>query len=216
MLSEIEQKVLSLLEDCGDSAGHQQETEALSLKLKEVKCNLEKVQTMLQGKYSEEQVKHVNATRSKSKSVAQDPHLRGVQYTNDFTVHAVLCSQDLKVKPAEQKSLIDFIESCVEKMQLQFEEIFAILTTFSAYSNEESDPRSKLADPTLAPKDQTGNKWQYLQQELSSKMKSPLCQLVEPQVRFSSVKYSSCRPLVIGKTALVNHPAPLYSLFFIR
>lgn len=42
--------------------------------------------------------------------------------TIDFTVHSVLCSQDLKVKAAEQKSLIDFIESCVEKMQLQFED----------------------------------------------------------------------------------------------
>uniref|UniRef100_A0A8B9BTJ4 Spectrin repeat containing nuclear envelope protein 2 n=1 Tax=Anser brachyrhynchus TaxID=132585 RepID=A0A8B9BTJ4_9AVES len=68
MLSEIEQKVLSLLEDCGNSAGHQQETEALSLKLKEVKCNLEKVQMMLQDKYNEEQVKHMNAMQSKNKS----------------------------------------------------------------------------------------------------------------------------------------------------
>lgn len=53
MLSEIEQN----LEDCRDTTGLQQETEALSLKLKEVKCNLEKVQVMLQDKYSEEQVK---------------------------------------------------------------------------------------------------------------------------------------------------------------
>lgn len=68
MLSEIEQKVLSLLEDCGDSADYQQETEALSLKLKEVKCNLEKVQMMLQDKYSEEQVKHMNAMQSESES----------------------------------------------------------------------------------------------------------------------------------------------------
>uniref|UniRef100_A0A8C5NQZ7 Spectrin repeat containing nuclear envelope protein 2 n=1 Tax=Junco hyemalis TaxID=40217 RepID=A0A8C5NQZ7_JUNHY len=59
-LSEIEQKVLSLLEDCGDSADYQQKTEALSLKLKEVKRNLENVQMMLQDKHSEEQVKHVN------------------------------------------------------------------------------------------------------------------------------------------------------------
>lgn len=65
-LSEIEQKVLSLLEDCGDTVDHHQETEALSVKLKEVKCNLEKVQMMLQGKCIEEQVKHLNATKSKS------------------------------------------------------------------------------------------------------------------------------------------------------
>uniref|UniRef100_A0A8B9BV85 Spectrin repeat containing nuclear envelope protein 2 n=1 Tax=Anser brachyrhynchus TaxID=132585 RepID=A0A8B9BV85_9AVES len=151
MLSEIEQKVLSLLEDCGNSAGHQQETEALSLKLKEVKCNLEKVQMMLQDKYNEEQSNTV--------------------HTIDFTVHSVLCSQDLKVKAAEQKNLIDFIESCVEKMQLQFEDSMT----------QKLEP-SKRADPTLSPKDQTGNKWQYLQQELSSKMKSPLYQLVEPQI----------------------------------
>lgn len=65
-LSEIEQKVLSLLEDCGDSADYQQKTEALSLKLKEVKHNLENVQMMLQDKHSEEQVKHVNVGQGKS------------------------------------------------------------------------------------------------------------------------------------------------------
>uniref|UniRef100_A0A663F3C4 Spectrin repeat containing nuclear envelope protein 2 n=1 Tax=Aquila chrysaetos chrysaetos TaxID=223781 RepID=A0A663F3C4_AQUCH len=60
-LLEIEQKVLYLLEDCGDSADYLQETEALSLRLKEVKCNLEEVQMMLQDKHNEEQVKHMNA-----------------------------------------------------------------------------------------------------------------------------------------------------------
>lgn len=70
MLSEIEQKVLSLLEDGGKSAGHQQEAEDLSLKLKEMKCNLEKVQMMLQDKYSEEQVKHMNSVLRKSESSA--------------------------------------------------------------------------------------------------------------------------------------------------
>lgn len=65
-LSEIEQKVLSLLEDCGDTVDHHQETEALSMKLKEVKCNLEKVQMMLQGKCNDEQVKHMNDMQSKS------------------------------------------------------------------------------------------------------------------------------------------------------
>ncbi|NWX82754.1 SYNE2 protein, partial [Nothoprocta pentlandii] len=171
MLSEIEQKVLSLLEDCGDSAGHQQETEALSLKLKEVKCNLEKVQTMLQDKHSDEQVKHVKAVQSQSLAV--------LSLKTEFTVHTVLCSQDLNVKPTEQKSLIDFIESCVEKMQLQFDES---VPKKLIPSSEESDPKAELAGPTSSSKDQTDNKWQYLQQELSSKMKSPLCQLVEPQI----------------------------------
>uniref|UniRef100_A0A8C8E8W0 Spectrin repeat containing nuclear envelope protein 2 n=1 Tax=Otus sunia TaxID=257818 RepID=A0A8C8E8W0_9STRI len=68
-LSEIEQKVLSLLEDCGDSADCQHEVEALSWKLKEVKCNLETVQVMLQDKYDEEQVKHMNAMQSKTERV---------------------------------------------------------------------------------------------------------------------------------------------------
>uniref|UniRef100_A0A8B9BUY5 Spectrin repeat containing nuclear envelope protein 2 n=1 Tax=Anser brachyrhynchus TaxID=132585 RepID=A0A8B9BUY5_9AVES len=136
MLSEIEQKVLSLLEDCGNSAGHQQETEALSLKLKEVKCNLEKVQMMLQDKYNEEQVKHMNAMQSKNKS------------------HGVLmCCSNRRVGAHHMKQ-----------------------------RREKSQSEIKRADPTLSPKDQTGNKWQYLQQELSSKMKSPLYQLVEPQI----------------------------------
>lgn len=53
---------------------------------------------------------------------AQSSFQGNTVHTIDFTVHSVLCSQDLKVKAAEQKSLIDFIESCVEKMQLQFED----------------------------------------------------------------------------------------------
>uniref|UniRef100_A0A8D0G160 Uncharacterized protein n=1 Tax=Strix occidentalis caurina TaxID=311401 RepID=A0A8D0G160_STROC len=159
-----------------DSADCQHEVEALSWKLKEVKCNLEIVQMMLQDKYDEEQVKHMNAMQSKTERF-------NTVHVTDFTVHAILCAQDLKVKAAEQKSLIDFIESCVEKMQPQFEDN---VTQKLESSNGESDPKSKQADPTLAPKDQMGNKWQYLQQELSSKMNSPLCQLVEPQVCLSS------------------------------
>ncbi|XP_005047765.1 PREDICTED: nesprin-2 [Ficedula albicollis] len=180
-LSEIEQKVLSLLEDCGDSADYQQKTEALSLKLKEVKRNLENVQMMLQDKYSEEQVPsreridpepleilHSDGFSTSQLPLAQQPWHNGLQQP-----------QDLKLKAAEQKSLIDFIESCVEKMQPQLEDS---VTPKSESSNGESDSKSKQADATLAPKDQMGNKWQYLQQELSSKMKSPLCQLVEPQI----------------------------------
>ncbi|XP_010138785.1 PREDICTED: nesprin-2-like, partial [Buceros rhinoceros silvestris] len=182
-LSEIEQKVLSLLEDCGDTVDHHQETEALSMKLKEVKCNLEKVQMMLQGKCNEEQIQdrekidpepleilHSNGSSTPPLALAEQPLI----WHNGFQR-----PQDLKVKAAEQKSLIDFIESCVEKMQRQFEDS---MTQKLESSNGEPDPKSKQADPTLAPKDQTSNKWQYLQQELSSKMKSPLCQLVEPQI----------------------------------
>uniref|UniRef100_A0A8C3K9B5 Spectrin repeat containing nuclear envelope protein 2 n=1 Tax=Calidris pygmaea TaxID=425635 RepID=A0A8C3K9B5_9CHAR len=146
VLSEIEQNVLSLWKDCGGSTQYQQETEALSLKLKEVKCNLEKVQAMLQDRYSEEQ-----------KLI-----LYKKLYKSNFAYSA---------------------------------SVFAIVM-FSPYSNGESDPKSKQADLALTPKDQTGNKWQYLQEELSSKMKSPLCQLVEPQVRLYSVKHFFCRQLV--------------------
>uniref|UniRef100_A0A8C6IUA3 Uncharacterized protein n=1 Tax=Melopsittacus undulatus TaxID=13146 RepID=A0A8C6IUA3_MELUD len=166
--TDIELKILNLMEDSGASADYEQEVEALSLKLKEVKCSLEEFQMMLQEKCSEEQVKHMNAIQSK---------IQSDEYSAcNFTVHTIFCSQDPEIKAAAQKSLFDFIELCVEKMQPQVEDMF------SQCSNGESDPESKLADSALAPKDQTGNKWQYLQQELSSKMKSPLCQLVEPQV----------------------------------
>ncbi|XP_065491707.1 nesprin-2 isoform X2 [Caloenas nicobarica] len=183
MLSEIEQKVVFLLEDCGHSADYQQQTEALSLKLNEVKCNLEKVQSMLQDTYNEEQIHsreridpepfdilHSDGSSTSPPALAEQPHM----WHNGFQ-HP----QDMKAKTAEQKSLIDFIESCVEKMQPQFEDS---MTQKLESSDGESDPKSKQANPTLAPKDRTGNKWQFLQQELSSKMKSPLCQLVEPQI----------------------------------
>ncbi|XP_071413447.1 nesprin-2 isoform X2 [Pithys albifrons albifrons] len=182
-LSEIEQKVLSLLEDCGDSADYQQKTEALSMKLKEVKRNLENVQMMLQDKYSEEQGDNRERTDPEPLEIL---HSDGVSVPQPALAKQPLSwhnglqhPQDLKLKAAEQKSLIDFIESCVEKMQPQLEDS---MTQRSESSSGESDSKSKQADPTLAPKDQMGNKWQYLQQELSSKMKSPLCQLVEPQI----------------------------------
>ncbi|XP_074852445.1 nesprin-2 isoform X5 [Carettochelys insculpta] len=144
LLSEIEQKVVSLLTDCrdrqqGDSAVPQQEVEDLSLKLKDVKCNLEKVQLMLQDKYSEE--------------------------------------QDLLLKPAEQNNLDDFIKCYELKMQPSFADTS---TPKLDSSSDTSIPRRELDSPFL--RDQTGDKWQYLQQELFSMMKSPLCQLADPQI----------------------------------
>uniref|UniRef100_A0A8C2T2D1 Spectrin repeat containing nuclear envelope protein 2 n=1 Tax=Coturnix japonica TaxID=93934 RepID=A0A8C2T2D1_COTJA len=162
MLSQIEQKVHSLLEDGGKSVGHQQEAEDLSSKLKEVKCNLEKVQMMLQDKYNEEQVKHMNSVLRKSES-------------------SVVAEEQLELTTYNKEG-----RRVNQKCQTCY--LFALFAL-----NGESDPKSKQADPTLAPKDQTGNKWQYLQQELSSKMKSPLCQLVEPQVCLNSVKHCLCR-----------------------
>lgn len=54
------------MEDSGAHADYEQEVEALSLKLKEVKCSLEEFQMMLQEKCNEEQVEHMNAMQSKS------------------------------------------------------------------------------------------------------------------------------------------------------
>ncbi|XP_009979284.1 PREDICTED: nesprin-2-like, partial [Tauraco erythrolophus] len=81
---------------------------------------------------------------------------------------------DPNVKAAEQKN----IEACMEKMKPQFEDS---VTQKLESSNGESDPKSKQAHPTLAPMDRMDNKWQYLQQELLSKIKSPLFKIVEPQ-----------------------------------
>ncbi|KAF4017561.1 hypothetical protein G4228_009109, partial [Cervus hanglu yarkandensis] len=80
MLTEIEQKVASLLESCrdqglGDSGDTQQEAEALSLKLKTVKCNLEKVQMMLQEKYSEDQHSTTLKKSSEHQKVLQPDNL---------------------------------------------------------------------------------------------------------------------------------------------
>lgn len=69
VIADIELKILNLMEDSGASADYEQEVEALSLKLKEVKYSLEEFQMMLQEKCNEEQVKHMNAMQSKSERV---------------------------------------------------------------------------------------------------------------------------------------------------
>ncbi|KAM6273721.1 nesprin-2-like [Porphyrio hochstetteri] len=182
MISEIEEKVHYLLENCEDSEEYQEQIDALSSKLEEVKLNLEDVQMMLEDRSLEEEVDN---------NVCIDQEPLEILHSNGFSTpqlaldeqplsqHDFQHPQDQNVTAAEQKYLIDFIESCVEKMQLQFEDS---VTQKLEPSNGESDPKSKQADPTLVTKDQTGNKWQYLQQELSSKMKSTFCQLVEPQI----------------------------------
>uniref|UniRef100_A0A8C3IBR6 Spectrin repeat containing nuclear envelope protein 2 n=1 Tax=Chrysemys picta bellii TaxID=8478 RepID=A0A8C3IBR6_CHRPI len=178
MLSEIEQKVASLLEDCRDRqqedrAGPQKEAEALSLKLKDVKCNLEKVQVMLQDKYSEEQQPRPSFEKK-------------MVYTLYFIIHVVPYFQGLPLKPTEQNNLVDFIKFYVEKMQPCFDDS---PTQKLDSSSDLSIPRSEFAGPFL--KDQTGDKWQYLQQELASTMKSPLCQLADPQVCLCSFQYKT-------------------------
>uniref|UniRef100_A0A452IE10 Uncharacterized protein n=1 Tax=Gopherus agassizii TaxID=38772 RepID=A0A452IE10_9SAUR len=192
MLSEIEQKVASLLEDCRDRqpedhAGPEKEAEALSLKLKDVKCNLEKVQVMLQDKYNEEQVKSLNTMQSPVRETFEQPRPsfeKNMVYTLYFIIHVVPYFQDLPLKPTEQNNLVDFIEFYVEKMQPWFDDS---TTQKLESSSDVSIPRSEFAGPFL--KDQTGDKWQYLQQELSSMMKSPLCQLADPQVCLCSFQF---------------------------
>uniref|UniRef100_A0AC11D7W0 Uncharacterized protein n=1 Tax=Ovis aries TaxID=9940 RepID=A0AC11D7W0_SHEEP len=149
MLTEIEHKVASLLENCkdqglGDSGATQQEAEALSLKLKTVKCNLEKVQMMLQEKYSEDQV--------------------------------------LELKPMEQKDLIKFIEFNANKTWPQYCQHDKDTTQTSSASSKTSSPKNDAPDLIWSTQGQSGDKWQYLHHELSSKIRLPLSQLVQPQV----------------------------------
>lgn len=49
-------------------------------------------------------------------------------------------------------------------------------------SNQATSPENDVPDSILSPQGQNGDKWQYLHHELSSKIKLPLPQLVEPQV----------------------------------
>ncbi|KAI4540669.1 hypothetical protein MG293_009710 [Ovis ammon polii] len=130
MLTEIEHKVASLLENCkdqglGDSGATQQEAEALSLKLKTVKCNLEKVQMMLQEKYSEDQRSTTLKKSSERQKVLQPDNLSEFESVvterpqfsrqKDFQQQQVL-----ELKPMEQKDLIKFIEFNANKTWPQY------------------------------------------------------------------------------------------------
>uniref|UniRef100_A0A8C0K488 Spectrin repeat containing nuclear envelope protein 2 n=1 Tax=Canis lupus dingo TaxID=286419 RepID=A0A8C0K488_CANLU len=126
MLTDIEHKVASLLESCkdlgpGDSGATQQEAEALSLKLKTVKCNLEKVQIMLQEKYSEDQhsttlkkpSEHPNDLQADNLSEFESIVIERPQFgkQKDFQQQQVL-----ELKPMEQKDFIKFIDFNAKKM----------------------------------------------------------------------------------------------------
>uniref|UniRef100_A0A8C9AHQ9 Spectrin repeat containing nuclear envelope protein 2 n=1 Tax=Prolemur simus TaxID=1328070 RepID=A0A8C9AHQ9_PROSS len=130
MLTEIEHKVASLLENCkdqglGDSGATQHEAEALSLKLKTVKCNLEKVQMMLQEKYSEDQHPTIPKKPSEHQKVLQPVNLSELESIvterpqfsrqKDFQQQQVL-----ELKPMEQKDLIKFIEFNAKKRWPQY------------------------------------------------------------------------------------------------
>ncbi|XP_069343498.1 nesprin-2 isoform X2 [Eulemur rufifrons] len=192
MLTEIEHKVASLLENCkdqglGDSGATQHEAEALSLKLKTVKCNLEKVQMMLQEKYSEDQHPTIPKKPSEHQKVLQPVNLSELESIvterpqfsrqKDFQQQQVL-----ELKPMEQKDLIKFIEFNAKKRWPQYCQHDKDTTQESSVSNQASSPENDVPDSVLSPQGQTGDKWQYLHHELSSKIRLPLPQLVEPQV----------------------------------
>ncbi|KAF7251870.1 Nesprin-2 [Varanus komodoensis] len=261
MLSEIEQKVVCLLEDCkdrpaSDGPGLQQEAESLSAKLKDVRCNLEKVQGMLQDKHSEGQL---ISEEKLSEKAPPAPHfdlsnvfppitsdrllpsrLNGLQQQQLSSVF-VPGLQDLLLKLSEQSNLIDFIEVYVEKTQpppgerpllgsqarymgatlpqsvvvevglatseLQPAEKEARLlrggpaptsahfggwswdaqfsyngqTRFTGVGFHEM-PSSGNASLVESLKDQTGDKWQYLREELLLKTSPPHGHLAEPQI----------------------------------
>nr|XP_056707200.1 nesprin-2 [Euleptes europaea] len=199
MLLEIEQKVGYLLEDCkdrpgSDRLGFQQEAESLSLKLKDVKSNLEKVHGMLQDKYTEEQLVPVeNTSEEPSKPFHCDFSSSFPQTVSDRPLlnrpNGLQQQQELLLKLSEQKKLIDFIEVYVEMMQPQPVDC-PILETSPGATILGNGP------PGLVPKDPMGDKWQYLEEELLFQMKPPHCQFAEPQV---SVEYLSCYSSTLDK-----------------
>lgn len=192
MLTEIEQKVASLLENCkdqvlGDSGATQQEAEALSLKLKTVKCNLEKVQLMLQDKYSEDQHSAILKKPSKHQKVLQTDNLSEfesvVMERPQFSRQKDFQQQQiLELKPMEQKELIKFIEFNAKKTWPKYCQRDKDTTQKSSVSDEASSPEKDASDSALSAQSQSGDKWQYLDHELSSKIRLPLPELVEPQV----------------------------------
>ncbi|KAM9201680.1 nesprin-2 isoform 3-T3 [Dugong dugon] len=192
MLTEIEHKVASLLDSCkdqglGDSGDIQQEAEALSLKLKTVKCNLEKFQMMLQEKYSEDQHSNVVKKPSEHKKVFQPDNLSAfvsiVTERPQFSRQKDFQQQQaLELKPVEQKDLIKFIELNVTKMWPQYSQEDKETTQESSLSDKASIPKNDAPDAVFSAQGQSGDKWQYLQHELSSKIWLPSSQLAAPQV----------------------------------
>ncbi|XP_025025751.1 nesprin-2, partial [Python bivittatus] len=205
MLSEIEQKVMWLLEDCkgtstSNSSGLERETENLSLKLKDVKCKLEKVQGMLQDKYTEEQMSTDEKT---SVNFPQPLHFDSSSSFPSVTSDRPLFSrpnglqhqQELLLKLSEQNNLIDFLEVYMEKIQ-PHPRHSTVLEPQTSHETVSSGNETL----GLTPKDQTGDKWQYLQEELLFKKNAPHCQFDEPQI---STKINI---LPLGATSSVRTP----------
>uniref|UniRef100_A0ABM5FBV7 Nesprin-2 isoform X3 n=1 Tax=Pogona vitticeps TaxID=103695 RepID=A0ABM5FBV7_9SAUR len=186
MLSEIEQKVARLLEDCkgrpaSNRPGFQQEAENLSQKLKDVKGNLERVQAMLQDKHVEEQL------------IPEEKIFEKLPQPLYFDLSSILPrltsgrpllnrpnslqhQQELLFKLSEQSNLVDFIEIYMEEMASQDGDS----AVSELQASETPVPGKEPVGLTL--KDQTGDKWQYLQEELMIKKNPPHFQLAKPQI----------------------------------
>ncbi|XP_031211612.1 nesprin-2 isoform X2 [Mastomys coucha] len=192
MLTEIEYKVASLLETCkdqglGDCGTTQHEAEALSWKLKTVKCNLEKVQVMLQEKYSEDQ--HPSTLKKPSEPHAADQPASLCELESIITERPQFSRQKdiprpqiLELKPSEQKDLILFTELNLRKTWLQCDREDEGANQQSASSNKVPSPGNAASDSALPPQGQSGDRWQYLHHELTSRPNPAVPQLVEPQV----------------------------------
>ncbi|XP_068947829.1 nesprin-2 [Petaurus breviceps papuanus] len=190
MLTEIEHKVSSLLENCkdqglGNSGSTQQEAERLSLKLKTVKCNLEKVQVMLQDKYSEVQRSNTLKKPSEDQKVLQSdrsPAFESISFEIPFFGRQKgFQQQAFELKPDEQKDLFRFIEIYAEKMWHQQDQRNDSKTQESLVSPGVSQSRNESSESFLSSQEQSEDKWQYLLQELSKK-KLPPPQPVDDQI----------------------------------
>ncbi|XP_076978529.1 nesprin-2 isoform X1 [Tamandua tetradactyla] len=196
MLTDIEHKVASLLENCkdqglGDCGAIQQEAEALSLKLKTVKCNLEKVQLMLQEKYSEDQHSALVKKLSEHPKVLQPENFS--EFESIVTERLQFSRQKnfqhqqvLELKPMEQKDLVKFIEFNTKKIWRQCCQEDKDAAEKPSVSDKAASSQNGSSDSVLPAQGQSGDKWQYLQHELSSNIRLPVPQLVEPQVATNS------------------------------
>ncbi|XP_051682362.2 nesprin-2 isoform X3 [Oryctolagus cuniculus] len=192
MLTDIEHKVASLLETCrdqslGESGAIQYEAEALSLKLRTVKCNLEKVQMMLQEKYSEDQHPTILKKPPDHQGVLQPGDLSELERTETerpqfHRQKDILEPQVMELKPMEQKDLIKFIEFNTKKMWPQDCQHEKDPTQESSMSNRASSPENDAPDSVSWPQGRSGGRWLYLHRKLSSRTRPALPQLVEPQV----------------------------------
>uniref|UniRef100_E9QP46 Nesprin-2 n=1 Tax=Mus musculus TaxID=10090 RepID=E9QP46_MOUSE len=196
MLTEIEYKVASLLETCkdqglGDCGTTQQEAEALSWKLKTVKCNLEKVQMVLQEKFSEDQ--HPSTLKKPSEPHDVDQPAGLSELDSVLTERPQFSRQKdapqpqiLELKPSEQKDLIKFTELNAKKTWLQGHQENEDANRQSASSSKVPSPGNAASDSTLPLQAQSGDKWQYLHHELTSRPNPSVPQLVEPQVALTT------------------------------